>query len=50
MKDCSLGIAPIAKGDKFSLDQCLSNDLEKKEMKNIPYVSAVRRLMYGQTR
>ncbi|KAL6344058.1 hypothetical protein AAG906_027831 [Vitis piasezkii] len=37
MKDCSSGIAPIVKGDRFSLYQCLSNDLEKKEMKNILY-------------
>ena len=33
MKDCSSGTALIVKGDRFSLNQCLSNDLEKKEMK-----------------
>ena len=48
MKDCLLGTVPFFKGDKFSLDQCQSNDLEKKEMKNIPYASAVRSLMYAQ--
>ncbi|RVW20236.1 Retrovirus-related Pol polyprotein from transposon TNT 1-94 [Vitis vinifera] len=48
MKDCSLGIAPIVKCDKFSLNQCPSNDLEKKEMKNIPYAFAVGSLMYAQ--
>ena len=48
MKDCSLGIAPIVKGDKFSLNQCPSNDSEKKDMKNIPYGSAVGSLMYAQ--
>ena len=47
MKDCSLGIAPIVKGDKFSLNQCTSNDSEKKDMKNIPYGSAVGSLMYA---
>ena len=48
MKDCSPGVAPIVKGDKFSLNQCPSNDLEKKKMKNIPYASVVRSLMYAQ--
>ena len=48
MKDSSLGTVPFFKGDKFSLDQCPSNDLEKKEMKNIPYASAVKSLMYAQ--
>ncbi|RVW62924.1 hypothetical protein CK203_059757 [Vitis vinifera] len=40
MKDCSPSIALIVKGDRFSLNQCPINDLEKKEMKNIPYASA----------
>ncbi|KAL6328060.1 hypothetical protein AAG906_033330 [Vitis piasezkii] len=48
MKDCSLGIAPIVKGDKFSLNQCPSNDSEKKDMKNIPYASAVGIGMLGR--
>ena len=48
MQDCSPGVAPIVKGDRFSLNQCPSNDLEKKEMKNIPYASAVGSLMYAQ--
>ncbi|RVW84848.1 Retrovirus-related Pol polyprotein from transposon TNT 1-94 [Vitis vinifera] len=48
MQDCSLGTAPIVKGEKFSLNQCPSNDLEKKEMKNIPYASTVGSLMYAQ--
>ena len=41
LKDCSPGLAPIIKGDKFSLTQCPSNDLKREEMKNIPYASAV---------
>nr|CAN61348.1 hypothetical protein VITISV_007257 [Vitis vinifera] len=46
--DCSPGIAPIVKCDRFSLNQCPSNDLEKKEMKNISYAFVVRSLMYAQ--
>ena len=41
MKDCSPSIAQIVKCDKFSLNQCPSNDLEKKEMKNFYYASTV---------
>ena len=48
MKDCSPGTAPIVKSDKFSLNQCPSNDLEKKEMKNIPYASTLGSLIYTQ--
>ncbi|XP_048447428.1 secreted RxLR effector protein 161-like [Pyrus x bretschneideri] len=48
MKDCSPGIAPIVKGDKFSLNQCPQNDLEREQMRNIPYASAIRSLMYAQ--
>ena len=47
MKDCSPSVAPIMKGDKLSLNQCLKNDLEKESMKNIPYASAVGRLIYA---
>ncbi|RVW29585.1 Retrovirus-related Pol polyprotein from transposon TNT 1-94 [Vitis vinifera] len=46
MKDCSPSIAPIVKGDRFNLDQCPKNDLEREKMKNIPYASAVGSLMY----
>ena len=48
MKDCSPSIASIANGDRFSLNQCPSNDLENKEMKNIPYAFSVGSLMYAQ--
>ena len=48
MQNCSFGVAPIVKGDKFSLDQCPRNDLEREEMKNIPYASIVGSLMYAQ--
>ena len=46
MKDCSPSITPIVKGDRFNLDQCPKNDLEREKMKNIPYASAVGSLMY----
>ena len=48
MKDCSPSVAPIVKGDKFNLNQCPKNELEKESMKNIPYASAVGSLMYAQ--
>ena len=48
MKDCSLSPTPIVKGDKFSLDQCPMNNLEREQMKNIPYASVVSNLMYAQ--
>ena len=48
MKDYSPSIAPIVKGNKLSLNQCLKNDLEKESMKNIPYASVVGSLMYAQ--
>ena len=35
-------------GDKLSPLQCLKNDLQKKQMKDIPYTSAVESLMYAQ--
>ena len=47
MKDCSPNTASIVKGDRFSLNQCPSNDSEKKDIKNIPYGSAVGSLMYA---
>ena len=48
MKDCKSGDTPISKGDKFSLKQCPSNDLERNEMQKIPYASIVGSLMYAQ--
>ena len=46
MKDCSPSVAPIVKGDRFNLNQCLKNDFEKEQMKNIPYASVVGSIMY----
>ncbi|KAL5851084.1 hypothetical protein ACOSQ3_006202 [Xanthoceras sorbifolium] len=48
MKDCSPSVAPIVKGDRFNLNQCPKNDLEREQMKNIPYASVVGSLMYAQ--
>ncbi|KAL6324338.1 hypothetical protein AAG906_012584 [Vitis piasezkii] len=48
MKNCSPSVSPIVKGDRFNLDQCSKNDLEREQMKNIPYASAVGSLMYAQ--
>ena len=41
MKDFSPSIAPIVKGDRFNLNQFPKNDLEREQMKNIPYASAI---------
>ena len=48
MKNCSLSVAPILKGDKFDLNKCPKNDFEREHMKNIPYASVVRNQMYAQ--
>ena len=49
MQSCSSGIVPIWKGDKLSKMQCLRNNMEREQMKKIPYASAVGSLMYAQT-
>ena len=48
MRNCALGEMPMAKGDKFSLHQCLKNELENKDMERFPYASAIGSLMYAQ--
>ena len=48
MKDCSLSVALIVKGDRFNLNQCPKNNLEREQMQNIPYALAVGSLMYTQ--
>ena len=48
MQDCRPGDTPVAKGDKFSLNQCPKGNLEIQEMQKIPYASAVGSLMYAQ--
>ena len=48
IEDCKPGDSFVAKGDKFSLNQCPKNDFKEKEMQKIPYASAVGSLMYAQ--
>lgn len=47
MDKCSASIAPIHKGDKFSLMQCPKTEWERAQMERIPYVSVVGSLMYA---
>ena len=47
MKICSPSLAPIMKGDRFSLNQCPKNDLEREKMRDTPYASAVVSLIYA---
>ena len=48
MKDCSPSPSPIMKGDRFSLDQCPKNYLEREQMRDISYASAIGSLMCAQ--
>ena len=48
MKSCSSSKAPILKGGKFSKGQCPHNDIERDQMKAIPYSLVVGSLMYAQ--
>ena len=48
MQLCKPGIAPVCKGDKLSLSQCPHSDIEKAQMKNVPYASALGSIMYAQ--
>ena len=49
MEKCPISVVPIQKGDKFSLIQCLKNELKCTKMGRIPYASLVGSLMYAQT-
>ena len=42
MDKCSTSPVPIQKGDKFSFMQCPKNDLERKQIENMPYASVVQ--------
>ena len=48
MQSCSSGKAPIVKGNRFSKGQCPHNDIERDQMKEVPYSSVVGSLMYDQ--
>ena len=47
-QDFRPGDTLVAKGDKFSLNQCPKNDFEKREIQKILYASVVGSLMYAQ--
>ena len=46
MQDCKPGDTLVAKGDRFSLNQCPKNNFEVKEMQKILYTSVIGSLMY----
>ena len=48
MNKCSASLVLIQKGDKFSLLQCPKNDLEWKQIEDIPYASIARSLICAQ--
>lgn len=48
MQSCYFMKTPIVKGDKFSKVQCPQNDVERDQMKTVPYVYVVGSLMYAQ--
>ena len=47
MENCSPTASPIMKSDNFNLDQCLKNDLEQEQTRDIPYASTVGSFMYA---
>ena len=46
MRNYSTSVAPIVKGDKFSLSKCPKNSLELESIKNSPHASVVGSLVY----
>ena len=44
---CSSSKTLIVKGDRFFKGQCLQNDIERDQMKAIPYSLVMGRLMYA---
>ena len=48
MQSHSFSKAPVVKGDRFSKGQCPHNDIEKDQMKAIPYSSVVGSLTYAE--
>lgn len=49
MQNYSSGVVLIFKGEKYSSNQCPKNKIEQSKIKDIPYASMVRSLMYAQT-
>ena len=48
MESCSSVKTLVVKGDKSSKAQCPQNDVERDQMKAVPYASVVGSLMYTQ--
>ena len=48
MQSCSSSKAPIVNGQRFSKGQCPQNDIERDQMKAVPYSSVMGSLMYAQ--
>ena len=48
MQSCSYGKASIVKGNRFSKGQCPHNDIERDQIKAVPYSSFMVNLMYAQ--
>ena len=42
VSDCKLGDTPVAKGDKFNINQCPKNDFEKKKAEDSLYVDNMK--------
>ena len=47
MQHCSPSVAPVVKGDVFGNFQCPKTEVEKEQMRMIPYASVVGSLMYA---
>ena len=47
MKYCSLSVAPIVRGDRLKVSQCLKSNLQQEHMKDILYASDVESVMYA---
>jgi hypothetical protein len=47
MKNCLPNITLIVKGDKFNINKCPKNNLEKEQMKNIFYAFTIENPMYA---
>ena len=52
MKDCSLSVTPIVKGDMFNLNQHPKNKFDRKQMKKFPMLQLLEvsyMLKYAQS-
>ncbi|KAD4386078.1 hypothetical protein E3N88_26248 [Mikania micrantha] len=47
MQHCSPSVAPVVKGDVFGTFQCPKTEVEKEQMRLIPYASVVGCIMYA---